>query len=169
MEPDEPTLDADSRAPAPPQPTPRKGARSFELGPDNRGATINGVLYAVYAVVSIYVAMAVAEPNTPWFYVFYFLFFLAAFQGFTVVARHCLHLTPKAPVRIEVVGKKVRLTRRKGDELELTRDVDYTRRKDILVLQGQTHDNQKVSEVIRKGALGEEAFEALITALKRVR
>jgi len=168
VESDESTVNTDA-PPEAPKPQSRRGTKSFDLGPDNRGATINGVLYAVYAAVSVYVAAVVAEPNSTWFYVFYFLFFLAAFQGFTVVARHCLHLTPKAPVRIEIEGKKVRLTTRKGDQLDLTRDLDYTRRKDILVLQGRTHDNQKVSEVIRKGALGEEAFEALITALKRVR
>lgn len=168
METEDRTLEGGAETGAP-GPQPRRGGKSFELGPDNRGATINGALYAIYALVSLYIAAFVAEGNTTWFYVFYFLFFLALFQGFTVVGRHCLHLTPRSPVGVEIEGRKLRLNRRKGDTVELTRDVDYTRRKDILVLQGRTHDNQKVSEVIRKGALGEERFEALIAALKRFR
>ena len=161
---------AGGEAPAPAQGAPRaKGDRGFDLGPDRRGAWVNGGLYTLYAAVSLYIAMGVAEPNTPWFYVFYFLFFLALFQGYTVVVRQCLHLTPKSPVRVAVVARKIRLTRRSGEELEITRDADYTRRKGVLVIQGKTHDNQKVSEVIRKGALGDETFEALVAALKKVR
>jgi hypothetical protein len=147
----------------------RGGGRAFELGSDRRGAGINGALYGVYAVVSLYLAVFLAQPNSVWFYAFYFMFFLAVFQGFTVVARHCLHLTPKSVVRLEVVGKKLRLGRKNGDAVELTRDVDYTRRKGILVLQGRTHDNQKINEVIREGTLGAEAFESLVTSLKRFR
>jgi len=147
----------------------RGKGRVFDLVPDKRGAAINGGLYALLAAVSLYVAVLVAEPNSVRFYVLYFVFFLALFQGFTVVVRHCLHRTPKSVVRIEIAGKKVRVTRRNGDVAELTRDVDYTRRKQVLVLQGQTHDNQKVSEVIRAGALEGDAFENLLAALKRFR
>jgi len=161
---------AGSDAPAPAQGAPRaKGDRRFTLGPDRRGAWVNGGLYALYAIVSLYIAVGVAEPNTPWFYVFYFLFFLAVFQGYTVVVRQCLHLTPRSPVQVAVAARRIRLTRKNGEELEITRDADYTRRKSVLVIQGKTHDNQKVSEVIRKGALGDEAFEALVAALKKVR
>lgn len=156
--------------PAAPAPAAKgKKERGFDLVPDKRGAAINGVLYALYAAVSVYIAMLVAEPNTVWFYVFYFLFFLAIFQGYTVVVRQCLLMTPGSPVRIEVVGRKARVTRRNGDVAEITRDGDYTRRKGVLVLQGKTHDNQKVNEVIRKGALGDDGFEALVEALKRIR
>jgi len=165
METEERTIDAGAR----PEPARTKGERSFPLGPDSRGAAINGGLYALYAVASIYLAVGVAEPNTPWFYVFYFMFFLAVFQGFTVVGRHCLHKTPKSVVRVDVAGKRLRLTRRNGTEVELTRDVDYTRRKSVLVIQGKTHDNQKVSEVIRAGTMDADAFEALVAALKRFR
>jgi hypothetical protein len=167
METEERTIEAEVR----PEPAPEraKGVKTFPLGPDTRGAAINGALYAVYAVASIYLAMGVAEPNTPWFYVFYFMFFLALFQGFTVVGRHCLHKTPKSVVAVEVAGKKLRLTRRNGDQVELTRDVDYTRRKSVLVVQGKTHDNQKVSEVIRAGSVDADRFEALVSALKRFR
>jgi len=158
-------------ADAPPvRPEPRgKKERRFDLAPDKRGAAINGVLYVLYAAVSVYIAMLVAQPNTVWFYVFYFLFFLAVFQGYTVVVRQCLLMTPKSPVRVEVVGRKARVTRRNGETVEITQDGDYTRRKGVLVLQGKTHDNQKVNEVIRKGSLGDEGFEALVEALKRIR
>jgi hypothetical protein len=164
---EERTIEAEAR----PEPAPArtKGERSYPLGPDSRGAAINGGLYTLYAVASLYLAVGVAEPNTPWFYVFYFMFFLAVFQGFTVVGRHCLHKTPKSVVRVDVVGKRLRLTRKNGTEVELTRDVDYTRRKSVLVIQGKTHDNQKVSEVIRAGTLDADAFEALVAALKRFR
>jgi len=152
------------------RPEPRgKKERSFALAPDKRGAAINGALYVLYAAVSIYIATLVAPPKSVWFYVFYFMFFLAVFQGYTVVVRQCLLMSGKSPARVEVVGKKVRLTRRNGAELELVRDLDYTRRKGVVVLQGKTHDNQKVNEVIRKGSLGEEGFEALLDALKRIR
>lgn len=170
MAPDEdiPAGVADAPAPAA-QPAKRGRERAFDLAPDRRGALINGALYALYAVVSIYIAMLVAPPKSVWFYVFYFMFFLALFQGYTVVVRQCLLMSPKSPARVEVAGKKVRLTRHNGAELELVRDLDYTRRKSVLVLQGKTHDNQKVNEVIRKGSLGEEGFEALLEALKRIR
>jgi hypothetical protein len=147
----------------------RGQGRSFVLVPDRRGAAINSGLYVLLAAVSLYVAVRLAEPNSVRFYVLYFVFFLALFQGFTVVARHCLHRTPKSVVRIDIVGKKVRVTRRSGAVDEITRDLDYTRRKGVLVLQGKTHDNQKVSEVIRAGALEGDAFENLVTALKRFR
>lgn len=160
--------DAPPRPPAAPSPK-GKRERAFDLAPDKRGAAINGALYTLYAAVSIYIATLVAQPNTLWFYVFYFLFFLALFQGYTVVVRQCLLRTPKSPVRVEVVGKKARVTRRNGETVELTRDADYTRRKGMLVLQGKTHDNQKVNEVIRKGSLGDDGFEALVEALKRIR
>jgi hypothetical protein len=165
---DIPATVADAPAPAA-QPAKSRRERSFDLGPDKRGAAINGVLYTLYAAVSIYIAMLVAQPNTLWFYVFYFLFFLAVFQGYTVVLRQCLLMSPKSPVRVEVVGRKARVTRRNGETAEITRDADYTRRKGVLVLQGKTHDNQKVNEVIRKGSLGDDGFEALVEALKRIR
>jgi hypothetical protein len=165
---DTPAGVADAPAPAAP---PAKGRRerAFALGPDKRGAAINGALYTLYAVVSVYIAVLVAPPKSVWFYVFYFLFFLAIFQGYTVVVRQCLLMSRKSPARVEVMGKKVRVTRRNGDELDLVRDLDYTRRKSVLVLQGKTHDNQSVNEVIRKGSLGDEGFEALLEALKRIR
>lgn len=158
-------------APASPAAQPAKGKRErdFTLAPDKRGAAINGVLYVLYAAVSIYIATVVAQPNTVWFYVFYFLFFLAVFQGYTVVVRQCLLMSPKSPARVEVVGRKARVTHRNGETLELTQDADYTRRKGVLVLQGKTHDNQKINEVIRKGSLGDDGFEALVDALKRIR
>jgi hypothetical protein len=39
----------------------------------------------------------------------------------------------------------------------------------VLVVQGKTHDNQKVSEVIRAGSVDADRFEALVSALKRFR
>jgi hypothetical protein len=158
--------DAPAAAPAPPK---GKRERSFDLAPDKRGAAINGALYMLYAAVSIYIAVGVAQPNTIWFYVFYFMFFLAVFQGYTIVIRQCLLMSPKSPARVEVVGRRIRITRRNGDTAEVTQDADYTRRKSVLVLQGKTHDNQKVNEVVRKGSLGDASFEALVDALKRVR
>jgi hypothetical protein len=161
--------DAPAPRPAPAEPAKGKRERSFVLAPDKRGATINGALYVLYAAVSIYIATLVAPPKSVWFYVFYFMFFLAVFQGYTVVVRQCLLMSAKSLARVEVAGRKVRITRRSGEEVELTQDLDYTRRKGLLVLQGKTHDNQKVNEVIRKGSLGDDGFEALLEALKRIR
>lgn len=145
-----------------------KGGKVFELIPDTRGAQVNGAVFLAYAAVSLTLAIR-AHPNSVWFYAFYFLFFLALFQGATTVARHCLHRTPKALVRVEILGKKLRLVRRNGTETELTRNIDYTRRKRVLVLQGSTHDNQKASEVVRAGAMKEGEFDALVNSLKKFR
>ena len=147
----------------------KRRGRSFELVADRKGAMINGAIYTFYAVVSLALAVR-AEAESIWFYVFYFLTFLALFQGGTIVLRHCLHLLPKSTVRLDVVGKTLKVTNRKGEETEISREIDYTRRKNTVVLQGKTHDNQSYNEVIREGALEEGTnLDALVSALKRFR
>jgi len=146
----------------------KRRGRSFELVADRKGAMINGGLYSLYAVASLVFAVR-ADANSMWFYVFYFLTFLAVFQGGTIVLRQCLHLLPKSTVRLDVVGKSFKVTNRKGEETEISRDIDYTRRKSTVILQGKTHDNQSYSEVIREGALDGTNLDALVSALKRFR
>jgi len=146
----------------------KRKRKSFALVADTKGAMINGGLYAFYAVVCLVFSVR-ADAASMWFYVFYFLTFLALFQGGAIVLRHCLHLTPKATVRIDVVGKSLRITQRNGSEIELSRDIDYTRRKNTLILQGKTHDNQSYSDVIREGAMGDSNLDSLAGALKRFR
>ncbi|MFQ5507898.1 MAG: hypothetical protein ACE5FN_01030 [Leptospirillia bacterium] len=164
------TTDTQAESPAATVPTASGKRRNklFTLVPDTRGAAVNGAIYACYATVSLGIALF-AEANSLWFYAFYFLFFLSAFQGVTIVFRHCLHMMPKSPVSVEIVSKHLRISLKNGKVLELTRDIDYTRKKNLLVLQGKTHDNQGVSEVIRKAAMAEGDFDALLTALKRFR
>jgi len=147
----------------------KRRGRSFALVADRKGALVNGSLYTLYAVASLVFAVR-AEAASMWFYVFYFLTFLALFQGGTIVLRQCLHLLPKSTVRLDVVGKTLTVTNRKGVETEITREIDYTRRKNTVILQGKTHDNQNYSEVIREGALEEGTnLDALVSALKRFR
>ncbi len=146
----------------------KRRGKSFVLVADNKGAMINGAIYSVYAVVGMTIAFR-SEPNSVWFYVFYFLAFLAVFQGGTIVLRHCLHLFPKSTVRLDIAGKMLRITRKNGTEMELTRDIDYTRRKSTLILQGKTHDNQSYNEVIREGAMADGNLDTLVSALKRFR
>ncbi len=152
----------------PPKGQDKRRGKSFELVADTKGAMVNGAIFAVYAIVCMTISIR-SEPNSMWFYIFYFLTFMAVFQGGTIVLRHCLHLFPKSTVRLDIVGKMLRITRKNGTELELTRDIDYTRRKNTLVLQGKTHDNQSYNEVIREGAMADGNLDTLVSALKRFR
>lgn len=163
-----PSPAAAPQAPETQKPQKERSGRVFDLVADGRGAMVNGALFTLYAAVSLVFSVR-AEPNSVWFYVFYFLTFLAVFQGGTIVLRQCLHLFPKSTVRVEVLGKALRITRRNGGEIELIRDIDYTRRKNTLVLQGKTHDNQAYSEVIRQGTLPDGDLDTLVNALKRFR
>jgi len=148
--------------------TAKKRGKSFTLINDTKGATVNSAMFVIYAVICLTISLR-AEPNTLWFYVFYFLTFLAVFQGGTIVLRHCLHILPKSVVMIDIVGKVIRVTRKNGSVIDITREVDYTRRKNMLVIQGQTHDNQKLNEVIRESALPDGELDKLVSALKRFR
>ncbi len=145
----------------------RKGVKSFELIADKNGALINGGLFFIYIVVSLVLAARV-DPGV-WFYLLYFLACFVTFQAVTVVGRHCLHMTPKAVTGIELTGKKVHLIRKNGSRDELTRNIDYARKSKILIIEGATHDGQKSSEVIRKGAMVPGEFDKLVIALKRFR
>ncbi len=146
-----------------------KNRRQWDLQVDHKGAQINTALYLIYTVVCLLLAIK-AEAASLWFYVFYFLTFLAIFQGGTIVLRHCFHKTPKATVALELIGKKaVHMHLKNGSTIELSRDIDYTRKKGSLILSGKTHDNQSYSEVIRQGALPEGELDRLVQALKRFR
>lgn len=146
----------------------RKGVKSFALIPDKTGALINSGLFLLYIVVCLVLASR-TEGNSVWFYLLYFLACFVTFQAVTVVGRHCLHLTPKSVTGIELAGKKLLLFRKNGNRDELTRNVDYARKSKILIIEGVTHDGQKASEVIRKGAMMDDEFDKLIIALKRFR
>ena len=146
----------------------RKGVKSFELIVDKNGALINGGLFMIYIVVSLVLAARV-EGDSVWFYLLYFLACFVTFQAVSVVGRHCMHLTPKAVTGIELTGKKVHLIRKNGSRDELTRNIDYARKSRILIIEGATHDGQKSSEVIRKGAMVPGEFDKLVIALKRFR
>ncbi len=146
----------------------RRGGKSFTLVADTKGAMVNGALFTLYAVVFLVFSVR-AEPNTTWFYGFYFLTFMAVFQGGTIVFRQCLHMFPKSTVRIDIAGKILKVTRKNGSTVEVSREVDYTRRKNTLILQGKTHDNQNYNEVIREGAMADGDLDALVKALKRFR
>ncbi|MDH4229111.1 MAG: hypothetical protein OEW11_05095 [Nitrospirota bacterium] len=152
-------------------PTPAKKSRrgnSFELVPDTRGAALHGGLYTLYIAAALVMALR-SETGSVWFYVFYFLACFLTFQVVTIVLSQCMHGTPRALVRLEVVGRVLRLTRKNGSTMDLTRDVDYSRRGKVLVVQGRTHDNQRASEVVRQGALPDGGFDELVQALKKFR
>ena len=146
---------------------PKRRGRYFELGVDSKGAMVQGGLYSLYTIVCLMVAVK-AEPNSIVFYAAYFLTFLWVFQGGTIVLRQCLHVTPKSAVALEIIGKTLHVTRKNGSTVELTRDIDYTRKKNALILQGNTHDNQKFGEVIREGTLA-DGLDPLVSALKKFR
>ena len=151
--------------------TKKKGkGTSFDLIPDSKAALLHGGLYIIYVAVALVLA-AKSDPETQkgWFYLFYFLACFLTFQGFTIVGRQCMHMTPKAVVGVDISGRKITLRRKNGGFSELTLDIDYRASGKSVTIQGQTHDRQKVNEVIRKGALPEGQFEELLKALKKFR
>lgn len=157
-------------APAAPEPKKKGKGAAFDLIPDSKGALLHGGLYIVYVAVALVLA-AKSDPQTQkgWFYLFYFLACFLTFQGVTIVGRNCMHLTPKSVVGVDISGRKITLRRKNGGFSELTLDIDYRASGKSVMIQGQTHDRQKVSEVIRKGALPEGQFDELLKALKKFR
>lgn len=155
---------------APPEPKKKRKGGTFDLVPDSKGAMLHGGLYVIYVAVALVLA-ARSDPQTQqlWFYLFYFLACFLTFQGVTIVGRQCMHMTPKAVVGIDVSGKKITVRRKNGTQSELTLDIDYRSSAKSVMIQGQTHDRQKVNEVIRKGALPEGQFDDLLKALKKFR
>ena len=157
--------------PAAPEASKKRKGGAFELIPDSKSALLHGGLYTVYVAVALVLAARTdLETQKVWFYLFYFLACFLTFQGFTIVGRHCMHMTPKSVVGIELSGRnKITLRRKNGTRTELTQEIDYRSSAKSLLIQGQTHDRQSVSEVIRMGALPEGQFNELLNALKKFR